>query len=69
MLSACLAALRLDFREAFCFHPMFWSVPILALYVIFEGKLFKKKYVNILVITLIAIGFAVQYVLKLNGVI
>ena len=43
---ACLSALRLDFSAAFSFHPMFWSVPILYLYIIFDAKLFKNKILN-----------------------
>ena len=69
MTHACLAALRLDFRAAFHSHPMFWSTPILALYIIFEGRLFKKKLINIAVITVIVIGFVVQYVLKHKGIV
>lgn len=30
MSRAWIAALRLDFRGAFSFHPVFWSLPVLA---------------------------------------
>lgn len=69
MFHACLSALKLDFNRAFHLHPMFWSAPILALYVVFEGKLFKKKWLNIAVISFIVIGFIVQYILKYKGII
>ena len=69
MFHACLAALRLDFNRAFHLHPMFWSVPIIALYIVFEGRLFKKKFVNMAIIVIIAIGFVVQYILKCKGII
>ncbi|MBR6903065.1 MAG: DUF2752 domain-containing protein [Clostridia bacterium] len=69
MFHACLAALRLDFNRAFYLHPMFWSMPIIALYIVFEGKLFKKKAANIAIILIIAIGFVVQYILKYKGII
>lgn len=69
MFHACLAALRLDFNRAFHLHPMFWSMPIIASYIIFEGKLFKKKAVNIVIVAIIAIGFVVQYILKYKGII
>ena len=66
---ACLAALRFDFNKAFSSHPMFWSVPILALYVVFEGKPFKKKWLNIVVISVIVAGFIINYIMKYRGVI
>ena len=69
MFHACLSALRFDFDKAFNFHPMFWSVPIIALYILFEGKLFKRKWVNIGVLSVIAFGFILQWVLKYKGYI
>lgn len=69
MTHALLSALKLDFRKAFLYHPMFWSVPIIALFILFEGKLFKKKASNILFLVLILAGFIVQYILKHEGII
>lgn len=69
MFHACLSAMQFDLNRAFSFHPMFWSVPILALYIVFEGKLFKNKTVNILVIILLAIGFLANWVLKYKNII
>ncbi len=69
MTHALLAALRLDFSTAFHLHPMFWSTPIIAAYILFEGKVFKKKAVNITVLSLIVAGFIVQYILKYKGIV
>ena len=65
MTRAWLAALRLDFSTAFKMHPMFWSVPILYLYIIFDAKLFKNRIVNWTVFGLIAAGFLINYVFVL----
>ena len=69
MTHALLYALKLDFRKAFHYHPMFWSTPIIGAYVLFEGKPFKKKAVNIAVLTVIIAGFIVQYMLKRRGIV
>ncbi|MBE6787500.1 MAG: DUF2752 domain-containing protein [Ruminococcaceae bacterium] len=57
MTRAVFSALRLDFSAAFSYHSMFWSLPILYLYFLFDGKLFTKKFLNILIIVIIVIGF------------
>ena len=62
---AWLSALRLDFSAAFSFHPMFWSIPVLYLYVLFDAKLFKNAIINWTVFGLIAAGFLVNYVFVL----
>ena len=37
MSRAWICALRLDFAQAFFWHPLFWAVPLLALLLIFFG--------------------------------
>lgn len=69
MTHACFEAMRFNFRRAFMLHPMFWSMPILALYVIFEGRLFKKKKYDIILLSFLLLGFIVQYILKYKGII
>ena len=67
MSRAWLAALRLDFAKAFSLHPMFWSVPFLALYILFDGQLFKNKWVNYGALGLILGGFVICYMIRLSG--
>ncbi len=62
---ACLAVLRLDFGAAFRYHPMFWSFPLLLLYALFDGQLFRRKWLNIGLLSLILSGMAVCYVIRL----
>ncbi len=66
MTRALISALRFDFVSAFQYHRMFWSLPILGLYVLFDGKLFKNKILNAFILILIAVGFVVNWVLKVN---
>ena len=64
MSHAFFAALRLDFAAAFSYHPMFWSMPILYLYFLFDGALFGKKRIDYAVLIFIAIGFLLNWVLN-----
>ncbi len=60
---AFLAFFRLDFAVAFRYHFMFWSVPILYLYVWFDGELTGIKWVDIWVLVVIIIGFIIRWIL------
>lgn len=60
-----LAGLRLDFVSAWNYHPMFWSIPVLYLYYLFDGRLFKSKILNSGLIALIIIGFLVNWGIRL----
>ena len=61
MTRAFLSALRFDFTAAFKYHFMFWSMPILYLYFLLDGKLFKHKKVDLAILIIIAIGFVVNW--------
>jgi hypothetical protein len=65
MSRAFAAALRFDFLEAFAYHPMFWSMPILYLYYLIDGGVFRSKKINRAILVSIAVGFAVQWVMKI----
>lgn len=65
MTRAWMFALRLDFAGAMAYHPMFWSVPLLYLYLLFDGRLFGKKALDRTVLITVAVGFAVTYVYRL----
>ena len=65
MSRAWLAALRLDLVSAFRFHPMFWSVPILILFPMYDGHLFSKEKRNGLVLFLLLAAYFVCYALRL----
>ncbi|HHZ05811.1 MAG TPA: DUF2752 domain-containing protein [Clostridiales bacterium] len=63
---AVLSLCRLDFAGAFYYHPMVYSLPILLLYVLKNGRAFKNRYINRGVAILIAVGFIVCYIARLN---
>jgi len=65
MTHALMKALTFDFREAFRYHPMFWSVPVLFLYFFKDGVLFKNKILNLGVFIAILSGFMVNWIYKL----
>lgn len=46
MTRAWLSVFRLDFVSAYDFNRMYWCIPILYLYIIFDGKLFKNQIIN-----------------------
>ena len=62
---AWLSLLRLDFRSAFRFNPMFWSVPLLAWLYLIDFKPFKSKWLNCALMSLLLGGFLVSQIINL----
>ncbi len=65
MTRAVIALLSLDFKTAIYYHPMVFSLPILFLYFLFDGNLFKNKVLNRVVIAAIFVGFLVNWAINL----
>lgn len=65
MTRAILSALQFDFISAFKYHPMFWTMPFVLAYLTFDGKLFKNKKINNIILILIAIGFLINWLIKI----
>lgn len=65
MTRAFISAMKLDFAKALSYNFMFWSVPVLYLYFLFDGKLFKNKYLNNFILIFIGIGFITNWIFKL----
>lgn len=65
MSRAWLAFFRLDLSAAFSYHPMFWSVPVLALYLLYDGALFQNRRLNNWVLGMILGAFALCYIIRL----
>ena len=61
---AYLSVLHLDFAKAFEYNPMFWSVPILFLLMLFDDK-FKHKWVSTALYIAIFAGFVAQWIYQL----
>ena len=47
------------------YHPMVFSLPLVAAYIALDGHVFRNKTLNTAVISLIGAGFAVNYAIKL----
>lgn len=61
MSRALLALVRLDIKTAFSYHLMVWSLPILYLCFLFDGKLFQKKWLNGVLYGILAVGFLIHW--------
>lgn len=66
MSRAWLAALRLDFRRAFSFHPMFWSLPVLSLVFLLDGFPFPGRRVSRWLYLAMLVLLAGCYALRLS---
>ena len=61
---AFLSLFKLDLYKAFHYHPLFWTIPILFLYYLFDGKLFKNKVINNLILIVIILLFINNWIYK-----
>ena len=59
------AFLHLDLANAFRHHAMFWSMPLIALYLLKDGGLFKSRRANAWFLGFIGAGFLVNWVFRL----
>ena len=66
MTRAWLAFFKGNVKQAFAYHAMFWSVPVLALFVLKNGLLFSKKWKNNTALLLMAAGFLANYIWHLH---
>ena len=67
MTRAVRSALALDWKAALRHHPMILSLPLAAGYILKNGRLFKHKGFNDVVLALIGVGFLINYAVKLTG--
>lgn len=65
MTRAWIAALSLDFTTAFAFHPLFWTVPLLYVCFLYDGRLFRKAWINTLLYLVIGAAFLTHWLLTL----
>lgn len=65
MTRALKSILILDFRNAFIYHPMVFCMPIVFVYIIKDGKVFKNKFLNLSIIIFIGAGFLINYLIKI----
>lgn len=65
MTRAYLSLLRGDWRGAFGYHPMFWSVPLLALWYCTDGHLFRRKWPDRILTAVLLLGFLAHWIHQL----
>lgn len=65
MTRAWLSVLRLDLVSAFQYHPMFWSVPFLFLFLVYDGQLFRRPQLNTVVLGCLIVGLLGCYLIRL----
>lgn len=65
MTRAYLSLLQLDIAGAFRLHFMFWSVPILVLYYLYDYEVFRKKWLDNTVLILIGVGFLANWIMQI----
>lgn len=65
MTRAFVSLLKLDFPSAFGYNGMVWSLPVLYLLFLYDGKIFKNRYANIVLLSLLSAGFVINWLLKL----
>jgi len=66
MTRALLAVLCGNFKLAFGFHWMVWSLPFLYLCFLYDGRLFKNKVLNMVFYAVIGIGFIANWIFNTN---
>ncbi len=66
MTRAIKAALSFDFIKAFSYHLMFWAVPIMYIYFLWEGRLFENKKIDKVIWIVIITGFILNWILRLS---
>lgn len=62
MTRAVLCLLKLDFKGAFEYNYMVYSLPVVYALFLTEGKLFKKRLLNYIIMFLIGTLFLIRYI-------
>ena len=62
---AWLAALCGDLASAFAYNPLFWAVPVLYIYILYDGQVFRDRRLDRAVIFTILAGYLLLFLLRL----
>ena len=65
MTRAWLACFRLELWAAFCCHPMFWSIPVLALAFLLEGYAFPGRKITSAISIVTLLGFGITWLIRI----
>lgn len=61
MTRAWLSVLSFDFEAAFAYHPLFWTVPLLYVCFLYDGRLFRTAWANTLLYIVIGAAFLIRW--------
>ncbi|MBS7298776.1 MAG: DUF2752 domain-containing protein [Eubacteriales bacterium] len=65
MTRAIISAIKFNFKAAFSYHYMFWSVPLIYLIFLFDGRIFKRKCLNVILYILLLSGFVINWIMHI----
>ncbi|MBO4897617.1 MAG: DUF2752 domain-containing protein [Clostridia bacterium] len=58
---AYISAFKGDFKAAFGYNYMFISIPLVILYILYDGRLFKSPKADAVLLSLLAFGFLIHW--------
>ncbi len=64
MTRAFRALTEFDIVSAFKYHPMFWSIPIVYIYILFDHPVITKK-IDHWVLVIVLIGFIINWLFRI----
>ena len=53
-----------NFKDAFSYHPLFWLIPILFLFYLYDGRMFKNKILNYIFLITILTSFIICWIIR-----
>lgn len=65
MTRALKSAIAFDFVKAFSYHWMFWALPIMYIYFLWEGRVFENGKIDKVIWCVIGVGFLANWVYRL----
>lgn len=65
MTRAWLACFRLEIGVAFSYHPMFWSIPVLALAFLLDGFPFPGRKATAVIYLVTLLGFGATWLIRI----
>ena len=65
MTRAWLSCFRLELGAAFTYHPMFWSIPVLAFAFLLDGFAFPGKKATSVIYLTTLLGFALTWLIRI----
>ena len=65
MTRAYISLLHLDIKKAFAYNAMFWAVPVCFVFYLFDDKIFKKQWINDVILYAVYLGLFANWIIRL----